>query len=152
MPILNLLSRRKQRSKLVTPILNLLSRRKQRSSTPTISKSHLHDGKRPSGKETTTLAQIKVGACEALTLQIPSLDAQQGIVAETLQLTRGTILETYMEQDFAFPSMLEWEQGRYLAVVETQKCVSSIRDFSQSSGGPGFDKALRLVNDPTASL
>ena len=90
MPILNLLSRRKQRSKMVKPILNLLSKRRQRSTTPTISKSHLHNGKRLSGRGKISLAQIQVSACEALTLQIQSLDAQHGIAAEILQLARGT--------------------------------------------------------------
>ena len=69
---------------------DVLSKRRQRKQHTKISKSHLHSGKRLSGKGITSLAQIQVSACEALTLQRQSLDPQHGIAAEILQLTDGT--------------------------------------------------------------
>ena len=51
------------------------------------------------------LVHIQVSACEAPTLQILSLNAQHGIAAEILQLTRGTISETQEGDSLAFPSM-----------------------------------------------
>ncbi len=49
-----------------------------------ISKRHLRDGKRLTGRGMIILVHIQVSTCEALTLQILSLDAQQGIVAGIL--------------------------------------------------------------------
>ena len=53
-----------------------------------IHESHLHNGKGLSGRRIISLAPIQVSACEVLTLQIPNSDAQHGIAAEILQLTR----------------------------------------------------------------
>ena len=77
-----------------------------------MSKRHLRNRKRLTGRGMVSLAQIQVSACEALALQILSLDAQQGIAAEILQLIRGTIPETQKGHGLALPSMAGMATGQ----------------------------------------
>ena len=62
------------------------------SSTLTTNKSHLHNGKGPSGRGIISLAPVQVSAREVLTLQILNSDAQHGTAVEILQFTGGTMV------------------------------------------------------------
>ena len=61
---------------------------------------HLRDGKRLTGRGMIILVHIQVSACEALTLQILSLNAQKEISAEIMKLSlrrkRGTASPSHL--------------------------------------------------------